>query len=53
MENVIQYVIVGVILLVALGVAIYRIAFRPSCGCGCGLRGHKKSCEETRDPLAE
>ncbi|MDR0622339.1 MAG: hypothetical protein LBJ61_10755 [Deltaproteobacteria bacterium] len=47
-----QYIIVGVIVLAALGLAIYRIAFKPSCGCGCGAGGHKKG-EKRRDPLAE
>jgi hypothetical protein len=48
-----QYIIVGVIVAVALGVAIYRIGFKPSCGCGCHMHGRKKSGEKRPDPLAE
>jgi hypothetical protein len=47
----IEYVIVGIIVLAALGIAVYRIAFRPSCGCGCKM-SHKKG-EKRPDPLAE
>ncbi|MDR1607057.1 MAG: FeoB-associated Cys-rich membrane protein [Deltaproteobacteria bacterium] len=35
-----QEVIVGLILLAAAGITVYRIFFKPSCGCGCG--GKKK-----------
>ncbi|MDR1110231.1 MAG: FeoB-associated Cys-rich membrane protein [Deltaproteobacteria bacterium] len=48
-----QYAIVGLIILAALGIAIYRIVYRPSCGCGCRACGSKKPGEERPDPLAE
>jgi hypothetical protein len=35
-----QTVIVAVVLLAAAGITVYRIFFKPSCGCGCG--GKKK-----------
>jgi hypothetical protein len=48
-----EYVVVGVIIIAALGIAIYRTVYRPSCGCGCHMRGSKKSGEERPDPLAD
>ncbi|MDR1873192.1 MAG: hypothetical protein LBS60_14940 [Deltaproteobacteria bacterium] len=36
-----QTVIVAIILVAAAGITVYRIFFRPSCGCGCG--GKKKN----------
>ncbi|MDR2386241.1 MAG: hypothetical protein LBE80_01480 [Deltaproteobacteria bacterium] len=48
-----EYIIVGIIVVAALGIAVYRVVFRPSCGCGCKMHVRKKSCEERRDPLAD
>ncbi|MDR3134982.1 MAG: FeoB-associated Cys-rich membrane protein [Deltaproteobacteria bacterium] len=47
-----QYLIVGIIILAALGLAIYRVVYRPSCGCGCQAKGCKPK-EKRPDPLAE
>ncbi|MDR1297549.1 MAG: hypothetical protein LBO05_09305 [Deltaproteobacteria bacterium] len=50
-----EYVIVAVIIVAALGVAVYRVAYKPSCGCGCGCGGPKKGGkgEDRPDPLAD
>ncbi|MDR1677542.1 MAG: hypothetical protein LBS44_04030 [Deltaproteobacteria bacterium] len=47
-----EYVIVGLIILASLGIAVYRIVYRPSCGCGCCKTGKKRG-EDRPDPLAE
>ena len=33
--------IIVVIIAAALGFAVYKVFFRPSCSCGCGGRGKK------------
>ncbi|MDR0355487.1 MAG: FeoB-associated Cys-rich membrane protein [Deltaproteobacteria bacterium] len=49
-----EYAIVAVIIVAALGVAVYKVAYRPSCGCGCGCKGLKKDGKkDCRDPLAD
>jgi hypothetical protein len=38
-----ETVIIGAIIVAALGITIYKTFVRPSCSCGCG--GKKKHCE--------
>ncbi|MDR1086189.1 MAG: hypothetical protein LBP22_15365 [Deltaproteobacteria bacterium] len=47
-----QTAIVAVILLAAAGITIYRVFFRPSCGCGCGGKKHHNR-PLTDDPSME
>jgi hypothetical protein len=44
-------IIIGVIILAALALTIYKVFLRPSCGCGCGGKKGKKPCgmEEMED----
>lgn len=48
-----QAIIVGVIILGALGLTIYRIFFKPACSCGCSKCPPKKDGEAKFDPLAD
>lgn len=36
-------VIIGVIIVAALGLTIFKVFVRPSCNCGCGGKRHKKN----------
>ncbi|MDR0549984.1 MAG: hypothetical protein LBI10_11335 [Deltaproteobacteria bacterium] len=46
-----QTIIVAAILVAAAGITVYRIFFKPSCGCGCG--GKKKGRPLSDDPSLE
>ncbi|MDR3155041.1 MAG: hypothetical protein LBW85_12440 [Deltaproteobacteria bacterium] len=50
-----EQVIIGVIILGALGLTFYKVFVRPSCGCGCGgKKGRKdKKCPSLADGLSD
>lgn len=50
-----ENIIVGIILVAAAGFTVYRLFFRPSCGCGSDCGCDKGSCncsgQKTLEPL--
>ncbi|MDR2613189.1 MAG: hypothetical protein LBG06_10350 [Deltaproteobacteria bacterium] len=49
-----EQVIVGVIVLGALGLTLYKVFVRPSCSCGCGgKKGKDKKCPSLSQGLSD
>ncbi|MDR2351028.1 MAG: FeoB-associated Cys-rich membrane protein [Deltaproteobacteria bacterium] len=41
-----EKIIIGIIVLAALALTVYKVFMRPTCNCGCGgKKGKEKPCE--------